>query len=300
MTATQILIVSIGAVCLLAAVAVFAVAYRRGGDRPVDWRAALSKDVLAVDVSEETAPVIEAPAEPVVEENETEPAPEEPEEEAEGAAPEAEPARDPVAVSVAEVQRVVEISPEEAGVTRRQFFNRALTATWGGFLGLLGLSMLTFFWPKLSGGFGSKIDAGSVEDVRAQVFLPDGSIQPLFIPEARAYVVPLENEQGTPFEGKSVVAGGLSALWQKCVHLGCRVPWCSSSQGFECPCHGSTYNYLGEYEGGPAPRNLDRFVVSLTEDGRFIIDTGAVIQTPRIPDNTVPYPQGPSCIGIGG
>jgi cytochrome b6-f complex iron-sulfur subunit len=296
MSATQILIVSIGAVCLLAAVAAFAIAYRRGGDKPVDWRAALSKEVLAADVSEETAPVIAPPAAPVVEEPEEEPAVEEPAEEQ----PVGEPAPEPVAVSVAEVQRVEEISPEEAGVTRRQFFNRALTATWGGFLGLMGLSMLTFFWPKLSGGFGSKIDAGAVDDVRAQVFLPDGSIQPLFIPEARAYVIPLENEQGTPFEGKSVVAGGLTAIWQKCVHLGCRVPWCSTSQGFECPCHGSKYNYLGEYEGGPAPRNLDRFVVSVSDDGRFIIDTGAVIQTPRIPDNTVPYPQGPSCIGIGG
>ena len=41
MTATQILIVAIGAVCLLAAVAAFTIAYRRGGDKPVDWRAAL-------------------------------------------------------------------------------------------------------------------------------------------------------------------------------------------------------------------------------------------------------------------
>ena len=302
MTATQILIVAIGAVCLLAAVAAFAIAYRRGGDQPVDWRAARSKEALAADVSEQTAPVISSP-EPTVEEPDEEPVVQVPEEESGELAAEevvAEPVPEPVAVAVAEVQRVEEISPEEAGVTRRQFFNRALTATWGGFLGLLGLSMLTFFWPRLSGGFGSKIDAGSVEDVRSQVFLPDGSVQPLFIPEARAYVVPLETEQGTPFEGKSVVAGGLSAIWQKCVHLGCRVPWCASSQGFECPCHGSTYNYLGEYEGGPAPRNLDRFVVSVSDAGRFIIDTGAVIQTPRIPDNTVPYPQGPSCIGIGG
>lgn len=299
MSATQVLIVSIGAVCLLAAVAAFAIAYRRGGDKPVDWRAALSKEALAADVSVETAPVIEPPEAPEVEAVAEEPAPAEPVEEAEEP-PSAEPAGRPVAVSVAEVQRVEEISPEEAGVTRRQFFNRALTATWGGFLGLLGLSMLTFFWPKLSGGFGSKIDAGPVEEVRAQVFLPDGSIQPLFIPEARAYVIPLENAEGTPFEGKSVVAGGFSALWQKCVHLGCRVPWCSTSQGFECPCHGSAYNYLGEYEGGPAPRNLDRFVVSVSDDGRFIIDTGSVIQTPRTADKTVPYPQGPSCIGIGG
>ena len=38
-------------------------------------------------------------------------------------------------------------------------------------------------------------------------------------------------------------------------------PGATTSQGFECPCHGSKYNYAGEYEAGPAPRNLDRFEV---------------------------------------
>ncbi len=291
MTASQILVVSVGAVCLLAAIAAFAIAYRRGGDKPTDWRSALSKEARAVDVSEETAPVISA------EILETEPIEPLDEQDQEVPAAEVEP---PVAVTVAEVQRVVEISPEEAGVTRRQFFNRALLATWGGYLGLMGLGMAAFMWPKLSGGFGSKIDVGPVEEIRAQVFLPDGSIQPLFIPDARAYVMPFEEAEGPQFEGKAVVAGGLTALWQKCVHLGCRVPWCATSQGFECPCHGSKYNFVGEYQAGPAPRNLDRFVVEVTEDGQFIIDTGSVIQTARATAKSVPYPQGPSCISIGG
>ena len=292
MSTPQILIVAIGVVCLLAALAVFAIAYRRGGEKPADWRKALSRETRAADISEATAPII-APA-PAAE---TEPA--EPELEAADEVPE-EPIEAPVTVAVAEVQRVEEISPEEAGVTRRMFFNRALLATFGGYLGLMGLSLLAFMWPKLSGGFGGKIDAGPIEDIRAQVFLPDGSVQPLFIPDARAYVMPFDEAAGRQFEGKSVVAGGLTALWQKCVHLGCRVPWCATSQGFECPCHGSKYNFVGEYEGGPAPRNLDRFVVEVTDDGRLIIDTGTVIQTARATAKTVPYPQGPSCVAIGG
>ncbi len=93
-----------------------------------------------------------------------------------------------------------------------------------------------------------------------------------------------------------VVAGGMMALWQRCVHLGCRVPECESSQGFECPCHGSKYNFHGEYEDGPAPRNLDRFVVSLNDANELIIDTGTVIETARSSVKTVEYPQGPSCI----
>ena len=294
MSTSQILIVSIGAVCLLAAVAAFVIAYRRGGEEVADWRAALPKEARAADVSEATAPVL-APVAMV--EPETESIAEQVDAAEEAPEPEVEV---PVAVAVADVQRVVEISPEEAGVTRRQFFNRALLATWGGYLGLMGLGMVAFMWPKLSGGFGGKIDAGPVEDIRAQVFLPDGSVQPLFIPDARAYVMPFDEADGPQFEGKAVVAGGLTALWQKCVHLGCRVPWCATSQGFECPCHGSKYNFVGEYQAGPAPRNLDRFVVEVTDDGRLIIDTGSVIQTARATVKTVPYPQGPSCIAIGG
>ena len=49
------------------------------------------------------------------------------------------------------------------------------------------------------------------------------------------------------------------------------------------------------YFGGPAPRNLDRFVVE-NQGGNLIIRTGTIIQTPRAPVLTVQYPQGPSCI----
>ena len=66
--------------------------------------------------------------------------------------------------------------------------------------------------------------------------------------------------------------------------------------GFECPCHASKYNFHGEYEDGPAPRNLDRFVVSVDDAGNLIIDTGQVIETARSATKTAEYPQGPSCI----
>ena len=55
------------------------------------------------------------------------------------------------------------------------------------------------------------------------------------------------------------------ALYQKCVHLGCRVPFCQTSQWFECPCHGSKYNEAGEYQLGPAPTGLNRFKLTIDE-----------------------------------
>ena len=36
-------------------------------------------------------------------------------------------------------------------------------------------------------------------------------------------------------------------------------PSATSSRWFECPCHGSQYNQVGEKKGGPAPRGMDRF-----------------------------------------
>jgi cytochrome b6-f complex iron-sulfur subunit len=200
-------------------------------------------------------------------------------------------------VELVETQRVVEVSSEESGVSRRQFFNRAITVTFGSFLGLFGLYSLAFFWPKLTGGFGSDVDAGSLGDLAAATVNPDGSIVPVFVPEARAYVVPAPATLSEQFEGRGVEAGGLMAVFQRCVHLGCRVPWCATSIGFECPCHGSRYNSVGEYFGGPAPRNLDRFIVEIRNEDRFIIRTGQpVVETARAPRQSVPYPQGPSCI----
>jgi len=196
------------------------------------------------------------------------------------------------------------ISANAYGVTRRKFFNRALAAVFGLFLAQFALASLWFVWPKLKGGFGTPVNAGKVGELKAEV-IQVGTVQPKFIASAQSWVVPFEVSllPGSSYEGVPfVVAGGegdgvgLMALWQRCVHLGCRVPDCVSSQGFECPCHGSKYNIHGEYEGGPAPRNLDRFGVSVNDSGDFIIETGNVVQTARSKTKTAPYPQGPFCV----
>jgi cytochrome b6-f complex iron-sulfur subunit len=288
MTLTNAVLIAVAVVAILGAAGAFAVAYRRSqaAEKP-DPMAGVSDETRAADRS--ATPVVIPPrAEPVAEVEEPEP----------DEAPEPEPVDDEEAdavVRIEEAQRIVEVSPEEGGVNRRQFFNRAITATFGSFLALQGVYYLVFFWPKLTGGFGADIDAGPVSDLQGQVFTPAGGVLPLFIPEARAYLVPAPDELSAQFEGQSVATDGLMALYMRCVHLGCRVPWCAPSQGFECPCHGSRYNAVGEYFGGPAPRNLDRFVVE-NQGGRLIIRTGSIIETPRAPELSVQYPQGPSCI----
>lgn len=199
----------------------------------------------------------------------------------------------------------IEISEEEYGVTRRKFFNRAIGAVFGLFMLQFALASLAFIWPKIKGGFGSPIKAGSFDDLKAEV-VQGGTVVPKFIPSAQSWIVPfpLSELAGSSFEATPfVIAGGesdgigLMALWQRCPHLGCRVPECLSSQGFECPCHGSKYNNHGEYEDGPAPRNLDRFGVSIDSSGQLVIDTGTIVQTARSKNKTVAYPQGPFCVG---
>lgn len=291
MTFANWVLVAVALFAILGAVGAFTIAFRRTRAERPDPTAGVSEETRRADrsmygVRVEPIPVPEAEVEEEPAEEVEEAEPVEPEEERElvGAG-----------VQVVETQRVVEVTPEESGVSRRQFFNRAIGATFGLFLGLQGVYYLAFFWPKLSGGFGTDVDAGALEDLSAQTVNPDGTVVPVFVPEARAYIVPAPSTLSNQYEGRDVVAGGFMALFQRCVHLGCRVPWCSTSIGFECPCHGSRYNSIGEYFSGPAPRNLDRFVVE-ERDGRLIVRTGSIIETPRAPRQSVSYPQGPSCI----
>lgn len=280
MSATAIFVIALVGGGILVAAGIFAVAWRRGPSAgPITGE--FDKDAAKRDMSTQVEPEVVTVT-------------------ADTTAPEAEPPPPP---SIEDQREPV--SPEDLGVTRRMFLNRAALGLFGGgFLGSLGIAMLAFIWPKLKGGFGSKINAGPIAALRSQIVQGDGSIKPLFFPEAQAWLVPMEASllPGSSFEGLPVVAGadggepGLMALWQKCVHLGCRVPECESSQGFECPCHGSKYNYHGEYDSGPAPRNLDRFALEQDAQGNLVIDTGTVLETPRAVVKTIAYPQGPSCL----
>jgi cytochrome b6-f complex iron-sulfur subunit len=189
--------------------------------------------------------------------------------------------------------------PETLAVNRRQFFNRSIVAAQSLVLGSFGLAVIGFLWPSLSGGFGGKVKAGDIKDILAQIA---DKKQPFYVPEARAYINPYPEEALS--RAKKVYSAailpemqaGIVVLFQKCVHLGCRVPWCQTSQWFECPCHGSKYSRVGEKKGGPAPRGLDRFPADVT-GGQVTINTGIVIQGPPIGTNTTGQEaEGPNCV----
>jgi cytochrome b6-f complex iron-sulfur subunit len=203
----------------------------------------------------------------------------------------------------------VPLDPEQIGVTRRQFFNRSIVLMFALGLSGFGMACIAFLWPQLGGGFGSAIKVGQIPDLLGQIranngFLyradgrlwlteyPNGSIE-------KALSVYSAPELSGMAVGPSLgLDGGIVALYQKCPHLGCRVPSCGTSQWFECPCHGSQYNQVGEKRGGPAPRGMDRFAMTVGSDGSLTVDTGTIIQGPAIGTNTTGQEaEGPNCIG---
>jgi cytochrome b6-f complex iron-sulfur subunit len=188
---------------------------------------------------------------------------------------------------------------EEIGVARRQFLNRSIVG--GMVLGLsgFGAAVLAFLWPQTRGGFGSKIGVGSLSDINNAITNGNGFA---YFPEGRMWITAYPSsglEKARDAYGDAELAGmeeGIIALYQKCVHLGCRVPSCNTSQWFECGCHGSQYNQAGEFKAGPAPRGLDRFPVSVT-GGSVSVDTGVIIQgPPRGTNTTGQEAEGPHCV----
>lgn len=155
----------------------------------------------------------------------------------------------------------------EQNLSRRDFLNVAWVAT--GALAVVGTGAMTlsFLSPRVvEGKFGGVFTVGAVAD------FPPGSVTP--VNEGRFYLVRLAD-------------GGFIALYRKCTHLGCAVPWDPAEGKFICPCHASAFENDGEVINPPAPRPLDRFPVTIT-DGIITVDTGEIIMRDHpTPDEVV-------------
>jgi len=180
--------------------------------------------------------------------------------------------------------------------TAADLHGEAVHAPWG------RAASLAFLWPSNKGGFGSEIKVGAIEDIKTAIADGNGFA---YYPEGRMWIVPYPEEalsKAQAVYSPQELAGmekGILALYQKCPHLGCRVPQCETSQWFECPCHGSQYNHVGEKKGGPAPRGMDRFAMTVDGDN-LTVDTGTIIQGPAIGTNTTGQEaEGPHCVTGG-
>jgi cytochrome b6-f complex iron-sulfur subunit len=75
--------------------------------------------------------------------------------------------------------------------------------------------------------------------------------------------------------GKSA---GIYALSTVCTHLGCTPNWLEAEQKFKCPCHGSGYYRSGVNFEGPTPRPLERYAITLADDGQILVDKSRKFQ----------------------
>jgi len=80
---------------------------------------------------------------------------------------------------------------------------------------------------------------------------------PLHVPEAGAWIT------------KRQIDESLTALDDRCTHLGCRQKWNPARQLFECPCHGSEFDIEGNVKRGPATRSLPKLHVATGKDEKI-------------------------------
>jgi len=161
------------------------------------------------------------------------------------------------------MEQTAQMLNPSAHVTRRQFLAIGWTVAGLVAAGEAGAATLAFMYPRLAAGsFGGKLIIGARQDVLKN--LPDAKAMPdaTFVNTGR-------------FTGRfylSRTPDGILALYPKCTHLGCGVPWNEQEDQFHCPCHGALYNRKGEVLGGPAPRPLDYFAISQKGD-TLVVDT---------------------------
>jgi cytochrome b6-f complex iron-sulfur subunit len=182
-------------------------------------------------------------------------------------------------------------------LSRRRFLRRSLLAVWGLSATASVAGAVNLLYPNLAGQFGSALTIGTKADFPAakpgDFKINQAGI--FYYQPAKAYISHLDKDtefllQGTTLEdqlaAETIIKDGDGSYWialyQRCVHLGCTVPFRDDCVSFKCPCHGSHYHVDGEYLDGPAPRSLDRFALSFNGEN-VLVDTGTL-------NNTVPHP----------
>ena len=140
---------------------------------------------------------------------------------------------------------------------RRTFVRNTVLGSVGLSMAALGGGFLAFFWPLKTGAFGTEI-------------LVPGSVIPAVGDP------PYRDQAGKFFLINN--EDGVLALYWKCPHLGCTVPWIDAEDRFNCPCHGSIYDRTGLLIAGPAPRPMDLMQVTPDGDGNLMVNTGEITE----------------------
>jgi cytochrome b6-f complex iron-sulfur subunit len=144
--------------------------------------------------------------------------------------------------------------PSTNGVPRRSFFQLSLgwlAATFA--TAASAVAAVRFLVPNVLYEPGQRFKAGKPEDY------PDGAVT--FLEDERVFLLRQDNT--------------FRCLSGVCTHLGCTVN--RADRGYHCPCHGSVFNDQGKVQSGPAPRPLPWFLVTLSKDGRLLVDKSQMV-----------------------
>ncbi|MHB8376139.1 MAG: QcrA and Rieske domain-containing protein [Dehalococcoidia bacterium] len=189
------------------------------------------------------------------------------------------------------------VGPVLPKVSRRGVLRIGFWAGLGVMLASIGSTIVYSLYPQrtlVPGGqqlfgtsevspFGSQISVGPLS------LFEEG--KPVHNLDARAWIMKFDKRHADieNMAGNHVKPGAILALYQKCPHLGCTVPWRADftwtddrpgvnqtySGWMRCPCHGSTYTFGGVRVFGPAPRSMDTFAITVV-NGNLVVDTGKI------------------------
>lgn len=180
------------------------------------------------------------------------------------------------------------LSARSRGLSRRTLLRRSIAAGIAVWVAELAGGTIGFLWKAAATG-PARVRIGSLDDlIAANVGLPVADGFPAYVAEARAFIMTVDPDRGSWFQGSDATGDGtvlnVRALSQICPHLGCRPNPCVEDFWFHCPCHQSRYDRLGiKPEGtrfGPADRSMDRFAVEVDSDGVLTVDTTRVVLGP--------------------
>jgi cytochrome b6-f complex iron-sulfur subunit len=142
-----------------------------------------------------------------------------------------------------------------APVTRREFLWYAWASSLALFMVGSGGATLAYMYPRFKAGeFGGVFDMGPADSYE------EGQVA--------------HNREGKFFLIR--LGDDFKALFQVCTHLGCLVR--DTEDGYSCPCHGSKFAENGRLIASPAPRDMDEFGVTISEEGHVLVDTGIRIK----------------------
>lgn len=188
------------------------------------------------------------------------------------------------------LQPIQDERERKAALSRRALVRGGFWTAMGMTIAGMGYCTKETIWPQNVQGFGGLI---------AVPFnlVPTVDDDPQYFIKGKFWLANLNAGEGADLGfGEESQAGGLIALYQKCPHLGCRVPYrpefvFDGSVGwFRCPCHGSTYNRAGIRVFGPAPRPMSTMAIEVQTDGNVIVNTGEITSgATDNPNRAVPY-----------